>query len=143
MKKLKQLSKFLLIVLVFFASCTNDGYEIYKDKDYTFNQITEPAEIFIAVDKEKGIYHKVILFSDDYVLDNGVAPAIHLDKGFHLYDGEGFQGYDLDHKYSSLDDALDRAKNAGTLYTVNLGRGYQFQSGSLYSTNPFKKLSKK
>jgi hypothetical protein len=101
-----------------------------------------PPEVYVAVNKEKGFYYRVINIHSDWTVDMGVAPALYVSHGYHIADRKSYGGYDLDRTYKSLSRALDAAESAGDVYKFVLGEGYQYQGKSLVNTQTFSNLKK-
>jgi len=129
-------------LVVLMASCKSD-YEIYTDQDSSFRQLNEMPDVFIIVKRDAGSYFKIVHFNSDWEFLNGVNEGNIVHEGYYIADGEGFNGYDLQRKHSSLDEAITAAQSAGHAYDRPLGEQYNYQSGGFYRNSPFKKLSKK
>lgn len=140
MKKLKSV---IIIAMAFVSSsCSNNGLEIYTDESVGYLQMNIPPEVYVAVNKEKGFYYRVINIHSDWTVDMGVAPALYVSHGYHIADRKSYGGYDLDRTYKSLNSALEAAESAGDVYKFVLGEGYQYQGKSLLNTRTFSKLEK-
>ncbi|OJW99073.1 MAG: hypothetical protein BGO70_03695 [Bacteroidetes bacterium 43-93] len=121
-------------------------YKVYEDTDANFYPVPENPEILIYYDAERKGYYKVIHFTSHYELSHpgyGDMFNTKIEPGYHLADGQGYNGYDFEHTFKSANDAISQASKSGNIYFFNLGSEYQFHDGSLYSTNPFHKLNKR
>lgn len=132
----------LLFTIMISSSCSNNGLEIYTDESVGYLQMDIPPEVYVAVNKEKGFYYRVINIHSDWTVDMGVAPALYVSHGYHIADRKSYGGYDLDRTYKSLNSALEAAESAGDVYKFVLGEGYQYQGKSLVNTQTFSNLKK-
>ena len=128
--------------MLLLSSCGH-SLEQYTDTETAFYPV-EP-KIYVLFDKERWGYYKVAHFTGSYE----IAHAMHgpqyntlIKSGYHLFDGQGYNGYDFEHTFESLDDAIDHAQNSGNVYFFRLGKRYQYHDGHLYRTSPFRKLKK-
>lgn len=129
-------------IALLFSACKSD-YEIYIDQDSRFRQLNDAPEVFIILNKETNVFYKAVHFTSDWEFLNGMFEGKVVHEGYYLADGEGFNGYDLQHPHSNLNKAIKAAQAAGRIYEFPLGREYGYQSGSFYCNSPFKKLEKK
>ncbi len=132
----------IFCIALLFSACKSD-YEIYIDQDSRFRQLNDLPEAFIIVKRDAGIYYKVVHFTSDWEFLDGMFEGKVVHDGYYLADGDGFNGYDLQHRHASLDEAMKAAQAAGRIYEFPLGQVYGYQSGSFYRNSPFKKLEKK
>lgn len=134
-----------LVVIVLFTSCIGNGDTIYRGASENFYPVSEQPRVYVIFNKKAGNYIKVIEFRNKWVLNHpGYSEAYdtNIEPGFHLADGVGYNGYDFEHTFSSIREAIKHARKCGNLYVFSLGSEYQYHDGALYSVYPFKKLKK-
>lgn len=126
---------------ILLASCGN-RFDIYTDQDNRFRQLNDIPEIFVVVKRDAGVYYKIVHFTSDWQFLNGSYEGNVVHEGYYIADAQGFNGYDLTRRHSSLDEAIKSAQSAGRAYEQQLGREYNYQSGNFYRNTPFTKLNK-